>query len=173
MILGDCLEILKSHTENHFDSLVTDPPAGISFMGKEWDGDKGGRDSWIQWMTEVMKECLRVMKPGAHGLVWALPRTSHWTATALENAGFEVRDIITHLFGTGFPKSHDISKGIDKANGAERETYLKPIAYPDSDCWGIPNNNSDGSCKASSYDIHSEKVNKGNGMREHSLPSNR
>lgn len=90
-------------------------------MGKVWDEDKGGRTQWVAWMTQVMKECLRVMKPGAHGLVWALPRTSHWTATALENAGFEVRDIITHLFGTGFPKSLDISKAIDKAAGAERE----------------------------------------------------
>lgn len=71
-------------------------------------------------MTEVMAECLRVLKPGAHGLVWALPRTSHWTATALENAGFEIRDVVTHLFGTGFPKSLDISKAIDKAAGAER-----------------------------------------------------
>jgi len=61
------------------------------------------------------------MKPGAHGLVWAIPRTSHWTATALEDAGFEVRDVVTHLFGQGFPKSLDISKAIDKAAGAERE----------------------------------------------------
>lgn len=103
------------------DSLVTDPPAGISFMGKEWDHHKGGRKEWVAWMESVMRECLRVMKPGAHGLVWALPRTSHWTATALEDAGFEVRDVITHLFGTGFPKSLDVSKAIDKAAGAERE----------------------------------------------------
>lgn len=63
-------------------------------------------------MREVMVECVRVLKPGAHGLVWALPRTSHWTATALEDAGFEVRDRISHLFGQGFPKSLDISKAI-------------------------------------------------------------
>lgn len=118
---GDCLSELKDLPDDAVDSLVTDPPAGISFMGKDWDGDKGGRDQWIAWMTEVMKECMRVLKPGAHGLVWAIPRTSHWTATALENAGFEVRDVVTHLFGTGFPKSLDISKAIDKAAGAERE----------------------------------------------------
>lgn len=116
--LGDCLERLKSFETNSLDSLVTDPPAGISFMGKAWDDDKGGRDSWIAWMTEVMSECLRVLKPGAHGLVWALPRTSHWTATALENAGFEVRDVVTHLFGTGFPKSLNIGLAIDKQAGA-------------------------------------------------------
>jgi hypothetical protein len=121
LINGDCLESLKQVEDESVDSLVTDPPAGISFMGKEWDDDKGGRKQWVAWMTEVMTECLRVMKPGAHGLVWALPRTSHWTATALEDAGFEVRDVVTHLFGTGFPKSMDISKALDKAAGAQRE----------------------------------------------------
>lgn len=118
---SDCLDALKTLLDDSIDSLVTDPPAGISFMGKAWDSDKGGRSGWIAWMTEVMKECHRVLKPGAHGLVWAIPRTSHWTATALEDAGFEVRDVITHLFGQGFPKSLDISKAIDKSAGAERE----------------------------------------------------
>lgn len=118
LVNGDCLDVLRSFESNSLDSLVTDPPAGISFMGKEWDGDKGGRDGWIAWMTEVMQECLRVMKPGAHGLVWAIPRTSHWTATALENAGFEVRDVVTRLFGSGFPKSQNIALAIDKQRGA-------------------------------------------------------
>ncbi len=118
---SDCLETLKNIPDNSIDSLVTDPPAGIGFMGKHWDDDKGGRDHWIAWMSEVMRESHRVLKPGAHGLVWALPRTSHWTAMALENAGFEVRDVVTHLFGSGFPKSLNISKAIDKAAGAKRE----------------------------------------------------
>lgn len=121
LLNGDCLEVLKTLESDSIDSLVTDPPAGIGFMGKEWDHHKGGRDQWIAWMSEVMRECLRVMKPGAHGLVWAIPRTSHWTATALENAGFEIRDVVTHLFGSGFPKSLDISKAIDKAAGVDRE----------------------------------------------------
>jgi len=120
LLHGDCLERLSEMQTASLDSLVTDPPAGIAFMGKAWDSDKGGRAQWIAWMTEVMRECLRVLKPGAHGLVWALPRTSHWTATALEDAGFEVRDVVTHLFGTGFPKSLDVSKAIDRAAGAER-----------------------------------------------------
>lgn len=122
---GDCLEVLKTLPDNSVDALVTDPPAGISFMGKEWDHHKGGRLEWIKWMSSVMHECLRVMKPGAHGLVWALPRTSHWTATALEDAGFEIRDVITHLFGQGFPKSHN----LEKACGAKGQgTALKPAS---------------------------------------------
>lgn len=129
LINDDCLTALKAMSDNSVDSLVTDPPAGISFMGKDWDKDKGGRDQWIAWMTEVMAECLRVMKPGAHGLVWAIPRTSHWTATALEDAGFEVRDVVTHLFGSGFPKSLDISKAIDKAAGQVGPIIGKNPAY--------------------------------------------
>jgi DNA modification methylase len=117
----DCLEKLKIAPENSVDALITDPPAGISFMGKDWDSNKGGSKEWIAWMTEIMTEVHRVLKPGAHGLVWAIPRTSHWTATALENAGFEIRDVVTHLFGSGFPKSLDVSKAIDKAAGAVRE----------------------------------------------------
>lgn len=117
LLLGDCLNYLKNIEDNFVDVIITDPPAGISFVGKDWDSDKGGRDYWIQWMGEIAKECLRVIKPGGHALVWALPRTSHWTATAWENGGFEVRDRLAHFFGTGFPKNHNISKAIDKVNG--------------------------------------------------------
>lgn len=125
IINADAIDALKNLPDSHVHALITDPPAGISFMGKSWDGDRGGRKEWCAWMESVMRECFRVMKPGAHGLVWALPRTSHWTATALEDAGFEIRDVITHHFGSGFPKSHDISKAIDKAAGAEREVLGK------------------------------------------------
>jgi DNA modification methylase len=118
---ADCLRVLRCMPSNSVDSIVTDPPAGIAFMGKDWDKDKGGRDAWIAWMQEIAAECLRVIKDGGHALVWALPRTSHWTGTAWENAGWEPRDKITHLFGTGFPKSLDVSKAIDKAAGAKRE----------------------------------------------------
>lgn len=107
---GDCLEVLKRMPDNHVDSLITDPPAGIAFMGKEWDEDKGGSKEWVKWLNGVMKEALRVMKPGAHGLVWAIPRTSHWTATALEDAGFEIRDVVTHIFSTGFPKASALNR---------------------------------------------------------------
>lgn len=121
LICGDALEQLKLLGDNTIDALVTDPPAGIGFMGKEWDHHKGGRDEWIKWLRSIMEEALRVLKPGGHGLVWALPRTSHWTATALEDAGFEVRDCVYHVFGSGFPKSLNVGKAIDKLQGNERE----------------------------------------------------
>ena len=117
---GDCLEVLQTLPDNSVDSIVTDPPAGIAFMNMQWDKDKGGRDVWIAWMEKVAKECLRVIKPGGHALVWSLPRTSHWTGTAWENAGWEPRDKIYFLFGTGFPKSMNIGKQIDKMRGATR-----------------------------------------------------
>jgi len=118
---AECLEKLKDLKDNSVDSIVTDPPAGISFMGKAWDGDKGGRDQWIAWMQEIATECNRVLKAGGHALVWAIPRTSHWTATSWENAGFEVRDIVAHIFGTGFPKSLNIGKSVDKLQGNVRK----------------------------------------------------
>jgi SAM-dependent methyltransferase len=101
--------------------VVTDPPSGIAFMGKDWDTDKGGRDAWVAWLASVLAECRRVLKPGGHALVWALPRTSGWTHRAIEDAGLDVRDCITHLFGSGFPKSLDVGKAIDRAADAERE----------------------------------------------------
>lgn len=97
-------------------------------MGKEWDDDKGGRGEWIFWLTQVMKECNRVLKPGAHALVWAIPRTSHWTITAVENAGFEIRDVITHLFGSGFPKSLNVQKAGAGDAWQGFGTALKPAA---------------------------------------------
>jgi hypothetical protein len=128
VINGDSLEVLRQIPSDALDALVTDPPAGIGFMGREWDSDKGGRVQWIDWLKSVLAEALRVMKPGAHGLIWAIPRTSHWTATAAELAGFEVRDVVSHVFGTGFPKSLNISKAIDEAAGAERVKVRIPAS---------------------------------------------
>lgn len=122
---GDCLEVLRSLPGNSIDAVVTDPPAGIGFMSADWDHDKGGRDQWVAWLTSIMVEALRVLKPGAHMLVWALPRQSHWTATAIELAGFEIRDIVHHLFSTGMPHSYDVSKGIDKQLGAQRDVIAQ------------------------------------------------
>lgn len=124
---GDSAEVLQSLPDNCIDALICDPPAGIGFMGQEWDRDKGGRDAWVAWLTGIMGEVYRVMKPGAHGFVWALPRTSHWTAWALESAGFELRERVQHLFSTGFPKSHDVSAALDRLAGAKRGKTRYPV----------------------------------------------
>ena len=124
MYCGDCLDVLPALEENSVDTVITDPPAAISFMGKEWDSDKGGREQWVEWLTAVMKECYRVMKPGGAALVWALPRTSHWTGLAIERAGFRIVDVITYLFGSGFPKSHAIGKAIDQQEYKRRENAV-------------------------------------------------
>jgi site-specific DNA-methyltransferase (adenine-specific) len=199
LLQGDCRDVLRemarqNGTGPRFTALVTDPPAGISFMGKEWDNPNGvsrtgsgigqegkdadydrygkgampygysgsnagrnitDREAFIATMTEIAALALDLCLPGAHALVWALPRTSHWTATAWENGGWEVRDRIryasskdakvaaflasltdeqrkalevisddsgvSHCFGSGFPKSLDVSKALDKAAGMERE----------------------------------------------------
>ena len=93
--------------------MVTDPPYGLSFMGKKWDYDVPS--------TEVWAECLRVLKPGGHLLSFAGTRTQHQMAVRIEDAGFEIRDMVAWVYGQGFPKSLDVSKAIDKAAGAERE----------------------------------------------------
>jgi site-specific DNA-methyltransferase (adenine-specific) len=118
VICSDCLAGLRDLPDDSIDAVVTDPPSGIAFMGADWDKDKGGRDAWIDWLAEIMREVWRVTKPGGHALVWALPRTQHWTATAVENAGWEVRDVLMHVFGSGFPKSSNVSIQIDKQAGA-------------------------------------------------------
>jgi len=106
---GDCLDLARTLPDACVDAVVTDPPAAIGFMGRRWDSDRGGRAQWVAWFAERMAEALRILKPGGHALVWALPRTSHWTAWAIEDAGFEIRNVIHHLFATGFPKSLDFA----------------------------------------------------------------
>lgn len=139
LLVGDNAIWLKKIPDNSIDSIVTDPPAGISFMSRGWDSDKGGRDHWIAWMCEVATECKRVLKPGGHAFVWAIPRTSHWTATAWENAGFEIRDVVAHIFGSGFPKSLNIGKAVDKMQGNEREivgeTRIGKTSMGDASGW--------------------------------------
>jgi DNA modification methylase len=111
--LGDCLEVMSGMPDNSVDSIVTDPPYGLSFMGKRWDYDVPG--------VEVWAECLRVLKPGGHLLAFAGTRTQHRMCCRIEDAGFEIRDMIAWVYGQGFPKSLDVSKAIDAAAGAERE----------------------------------------------------
>ena len=120
---GDCLDLLKAMRAAGVmvDSIVTDPPAGIAFLGKGWDDDKGGRAAWCAWLAERFEAALHVVPPGAHGLVWAMPRTVHWTGCSLEDAGWEIIDVITHIFAQGRPAGLDVGKAIDKAAGVGRE----------------------------------------------------
>lgn len=115
--LGDALEVLRTLPAESAHSLVTDPPAGIGLFGLEWDGDRGGGDAWTEWLASVLREAARALKPGAHGWVWAYPRTSHWTARACELAGLEVRDVGVHLFAYRMPKGIDVGQAIDRALG--------------------------------------------------------
>ena len=143
----DALTLLSSLQDASVDALVTDPPSGIGFMGKAWDshsaykpqthkgkdalrfGAAMGLKSWevgfVAFLTDIMSSARRVLKPGAHGLVWAIPRTSDLTGIALRLAGFEIRDTVHHLFGSGFPKSLDVGKAIDAHLGTEREVVGK------------------------------------------------
>ncbi|QZD96942.1 DNA methylase [Mycobacterium phage Thresher] len=113
--LGDCRDILAELEDASVDSIVTDPPYELGFMGKKWDG------SGIAFDVEMWEQCLRVLKPGGHLLAFGGSRTWHRLTVAIEDAGFEIRDSIAWLYGSGFPKSLDVSKAIDKAAGAERE----------------------------------------------------
>lgn len=115
LLKGSNLEILPTLAENSIDAIVTDPPYQLGFMGKKWDS------SGISYNVGVWRECLRVLKPGGHLLAFGGTRTYHRMVCAIEDAGFEIRDSIHWLYSSGFPKSLDVSKAIDKAAGAERE----------------------------------------------------
>jgi len=128
---GDCLDILRTMPDNSIDAVVTDPPYGLAFMGKKWDYDVPSEEIW--------KECLRVLKPGGHLLAFAGTRTQHRMAVRIEDAGFEIRDMIAWVYGSGFPKSLDVSKAIDKAAGEEREVISKELHRNTSSSGGIMN----------------------------------
>jgi site-specific DNA-methyltransferase (adenine-specific) len=110
---GDCREVMATLDAESVDAIVSDPPYGLSFMGKGWDHGVPGAEFWT--------EALRVAKPGAHMLAFGGTRTYHRLACAIEDAGWEIRDCVMWVYGSGFPKSHDVGKAIDKAAGAERE----------------------------------------------------
>ena len=173
VFLGDCVEVMRSLPDNSVDSIVTDPPYGLEFMGKEWDApwkksgnfagnveptsdSAGGVSAYASarvrysrgpeamvgfqlWATEWAVECLRVLKPGGHILAFGGSRTWHRLAVAVEDAGFELRDSIAWIYGSGFPKSLDVSKAIDKKAGAEREVvgYNEKVnVYSDRHAFG-------------------------------------
>jgi site-specific DNA-methyltransferase (adenine-specific) len=172
LLLGDCREVLKTLPDNSVDAIVTDPPYGLEFMGKEWDAPWKSKDvrqpddptftktdnaygrskvryamgssygsgneamvGFQEWYYEIAKEMLRVLKPGGHILSFGGSRTYHRMACAIEDAGFEVRDQMMWVYGSGFPKSHNISKAIDKKGDKTEEwngwgTALKPAHEP-------------------------------------------
>ena len=113
ILRGDCLEVMASMPAESVEAIVTDPPYGLGFMGKKWDELPPG--------PEFAAAALRVLKPGGHLLAFGGTRTYHRLTVAIEDAGFEIRDCLSWLYGSGFPKSHNVSKAIDKAAGAERE----------------------------------------------------
>jgi site-specific DNA-methyltransferase (adenine-specific) len=152
ILRGDCIEVLRAFPDNSFDAVVTDPPYGLEFMGKDWDapwktvgfttddpasrggfqdGTGGnafsrsrvsyGREKGFQeWCELWASECYRILKPGGHILAFGGSRMYHRLACAIEDCGFEIRDSIHWVYGSGFPKSHDVSHAIDKLSGAER-----------------------------------------------------
>ena len=115
---GDCLAILPTLEAGSVDAVVTDPPYGLSFMGKHWDYDVPG--------VEVWAECLRALKPGGHLLAFAGTRTQHRMAVNIEDAGFDIRDMIAWVYGSGFPKSHNLD-GDWKGWGTALKPAMEPI----------------------------------------------
>lgn len=118
LILGDCLEQMAAMPDNSVDSIVTDPPYGLSFMGKKWDYDVPS--------VEIWRQALRVLKPGGHLLAFAGTRTQHRMAVRIEDAGFEIRDMIAWVYGSGFPKSLNLD-GDWKGWGTALKPALEPI----------------------------------------------
>ena len=116
---GDCIETMNAMPPESVDAIVTDPPYGLGFMGKKWDG--------LPPSLEWAEACYRVLKPGGHIAAFGGTRTWHRLAVAIEDAGFEMRDSLAWLYGSGFPKSHDVGKAIDKLAGAEREVIGRTV----------------------------------------------
>jgi len=137
--LGDCLVVMKDFPDNSVDSICCDPPYELGFMGKSWD------NTGIAYNVEMWKQCLRVLKPGGHLLSFGGTRTYHRMACAIEDAGFEVRDMVSWIYGSGFPKSLNIGKAVDKLQGNERELVQrtridgKGTGYADSTFATSPN----------------------------------
>jgi DNA modification methylase len=154
LMLGDCLDKLQDLPDNSVDSIVTDPPYGLGFMGKQWDtfdksqfgkaGEEGENDLKVKKNFNILpryntdglyeftrdwaKECLRVLKPGGYILSFAGSRTYHKICMGIEDAGFEIRDQIMWVYGSGFPKSHNVANSIDKKMGHGNRGRAIPAA---------------------------------------------
>jgi len=130
IIHGDCIEEMKKLDENSVDAIVTDPPYGLAFMSKKWD--KFSPREFQEFSEKWGKEALRVLKSGGYLLAFSGTRTYHRMVVGLEDAGFEIKDTLAWLYGSGFPKSHDISKAIDKHFGKKDEREkIRPKKSPD------------------------------------------
>lgn len=152
LIHGESLEVLKKATPNSIDTIITDPPYGLSFMGKKWDYDVPSVEFW--------KEALRVAKPGATALVFAGSRTSHRMAVNMEDAGWVLKDTIMWLYGSGFPKATDISKQLDRKNGVEH-----PKNTPISDNVSMSGAN----YTRNKMEVQSDEAKLWNGWKSHGL----
>lgn len=119
ILQGDNRDVLKTIEDNSIDAIVTDPPYGIDFLGKEWDANTGA--------LETYQECLRVLKPGGHILAFSAARTYHHLAVTLEQAGFEIRDQIMWIYSSGFPKSQDIGRSIQRSLGVKKKKTIKSV----------------------------------------------
>ena len=121
ILTGDCVEVMATMAPNSVDAVVCDPPYELGFMGKSWDA------SGVAYQVATWAACLRVLKPGGHLLAFGGSRTYHRMACAVEDAGFEIRDQIMWLYGSGFPKSLDVGKAIDQAAGARRDPITHEV----------------------------------------------
>ena len=184
---GDCLDKLKELEDNSIDSIVTDPPYGLGFMGKDWDtfdksqfgiqGEEGendlknkknfkilpryNNDGLYQFSKDWAIECYRVLKPGGHLLSFAGSRTYHKICMGIEDAGFEIRDQIMWIYGSGFPKSHNIGKAVDKLQGNQRQVVGSDSRTAKDACWGKADPNSP-NYDGSTYGVGEWDVTKGN-----------
>jgi len=127
LIEGDCLEVLPTLEPGSVHAVICDPPYGLEFMGKEWDRHASPHD-YQQWCRMWAAECLRVLRPGGYLLAFGGTRTFHRLASAIEEAGFEIRDCLAWLYGSGFPKSLDVSKAIDRARD-DRADILRVTSW--------------------------------------------
>jgi site-specific DNA-methyltransferase (adenine-specific) len=135
LVNSESIKLLRHFPANSIDSSVVDGPYMIGFMGKDWDNlnSKSQRDASIRfqhWTYEWAKELYRVLKPGAHLLSFCSPRTYHRMATGIEDGGFEIRDQLQYLYGSGFPKSRNISKDIDNIMGKEGKVFDVNYNFP-------------------------------------------
>ena len=124
ILQGDNRQTLKTLADASVDAIITDPPYGIDFLGKDWDANTGA--------LETYQECLRVLKPGGHILAFSAARTYHHLAITLEQAGFEIRDQIMWIYSSGFPKSQDVGKSIERSEKKQKAKVVKTLPNNDS-----------------------------------------